>query len=144
MVKEGRLPPHFALKLVELRFCAMLMVPVMKHDVQTRVWDGLDDHGYPHRWAGLNSKVDDRTMRWTSQHPVTWYYYLSRIQSYPDCGWGCKENIISQATLKLHSLLKGLIIKHLDWSSQQRVVQNLKSQQESQLTTEVVERLVTT
>lgn len=72
------------------------MVPVMKHDVETRVWDGVVDHGYPHRWAGLNSEVDDRTMR--SQHSVTWYYYLSRIQSYPDCGWGCKENITSQAT----------------------------------------------
>lgn len=94
MVKEWRLPPHCALKLVDwLPFCAMLMVPVMKHDVETR---GVVDHGYPHRWAGLNSEVDDRTMR--SQHPVTWYYYLSRIQSYPDCGWGCKENITSQAT----------------------------------------------
>lgn len=93
MVKEWRLPPHCALKLVELLFCAMLMVPVMKHDVETR---GVVDHGYPHRWAGLNSEVDNRTMR--SQHPVTWYYYLSRIQSYPDCGWGCKENITSQAT----------------------------------------------
>lgn len=94
MVKEWRLPPRCALKLVDwLPFCAMLMVPVMKHDVETR---GVVDHGYPHRWAGLNSEVDDRTMR--SQHPVTWYYYLSRIQSYPDCGWGCKENITSQAT----------------------------------------------
>lgn len=94
MVKEWRLPPHCALKLVDwLPFCAMLMVPVMKHDAETR---GVVDHGYPHRWAGLNSEVDDRTMR--SQHPVTWYYYLSRIQSYPDCGWGCKENITSQAT----------------------------------------------
>lgn len=94
MVKEWRLPPHCALKLVDwLPFCAMLMVPVMKHDAETR---GVVDHGYPHRWAGLNSEVDDRTMR--SQHPVTWYYYLSRIQSYPDCSWGCKENITSQAT----------------------------------------------
>lgn len=94
MVKEWRLPPHCTLKLVDwLPFCAMLMVPVMKHDAETR---GVVDHGYPHRWAGLNSEVDDRTMR--SQHPVTWYYYLSRIQSYPDCGWGCKENITSQAT----------------------------------------------
>lgn len=80
-------------KVSRLPFCVMLMVPVMKHDVETR---GVVDHGYPHRWAGLNSEVDDRTMR--SQHPVTWYYYLSRIQSYPDCGWGCKENITSQAT----------------------------------------------
>lgn len=47
MVKERRLPPRCALKLVDwLRFCAMLMVPVMKHDVETR---GVVDHGYPHR-----------------------------------------------------------------------------------------------